>query len=117
MTFRVERVIEADQGYFEFRVNWTGDALLAMSTEQMAQFKDAMATMERLERALEAGQGKDDLAVGARVRCDLAGLHIPGTALSETGWLEAFRDDWCHVWLDSSGVVLQVPIERVTRIV
>lgn len=40
--------IEIDHGYFEYRVNWGGQALLDMSAEEMARFKQAMATLDLL---------------------------------------------------------------------
>lgn len=46
--------IEIDAGYFEFRVNWGGEALLAMSAEEMARFKGAMATLDALATGCEA---------------------------------------------------------------
>lgn len=46
---------ELDQGYFEFRVNWTAATLLAMSGVELDEFKAALAALERLAFPLEGG--------------------------------------------------------------
>lgn len=50
-TISVDGPTEIDRGYYELRVNWKADALLAMSVEELERFKAAMATLRELAGA------------------------------------------------------------------